>query len=253
MTGNALDIGGSRARLYRFEQGQVQSCQEIWLPPRQEGEDPLSWGGRRVVAIAELVASCQPATLGKTLPTACAGRKDAERNSVILSFYGSPLPDLVLQVADRTGIQLGPLLDDDVCAGWGHLASPRGGLRTGSPDTVLLTAGTGVAECLWVGGSFLPKESYPRLADLDLEAALRAEAWRHAELPLEALARVLQERAKWGDFRRLVLSGRFAADLGARSWPEQLGQAEVLVQPLPEAPALGALALTRRASTGQAF
>jgi hypothetical protein len=220
-------------------------CQtEIWLPDRGPGESVEDWGGRRVDAIAELVGGwtgCLPA--GK-LPTACAGRKDRQRESVVESTYGSPLLSLVPTVQERTGISLGPLLDDDVCAGWGHLASPRGGLKQNSPDTVLLTAGTGLAECLWVKERFLVKGTYPRLAELDLEAPLRAEAWRGQELPLAPLENLLLARGDLGRFQRVVLSGRFAS---AQGWPPVLADGVALVVcALEEAPALGALTLARQ-------
>jgi hypothetical protein len=246
MDGSALDIGGTRARLYTFQKGEVTSRAEIWLPPRNQGESDLQWGQRRVEAITELVAAWSGADRGLRLPTACAGRKDPERGSVVLSFYGSPLPELVTTVESRTGVDLGPLLDDDVCAGWGHLASPRGGVQSSSPDTLVLTAGTGLAESLWVNGTFLDKQSYPRLSELGVEERLRAEAWRERELPLSALQDLVKARAGLGSFQRVVLSGRFA---GVSGWPERLSEGISLQAcPLEEAPALGALALARLSS-----
>lgn len=242
MLGSALDIGGTRARIYAFHDGAILQCRELWLPERQTKENDQDWGARRVSAIAELVSQWTGPVPEGRLPTACAGRKDPEQGSVILSFYGSPLPNLVRTVRERTGLDCGPLLDDDVCAGWGHLASPRGGLRPESPDTMLLTAGTGLAECLWVSGTFLVKGSYPRLAELGLEDSLRTQAWRDGELPLEALGKLVEARASLARFERVVLSGRFA---GAHGWPAQIGRAELVVAPLEEAPALGALSLSQ--------
>lgn len=242
LSGSALDIGGTRARLYHVQDGAVLRRSEIWLPEREAGEDDLTWGARRVQAIAGLVAGWNGPALKGAIPTACAGRKDEARTSVVLSFYASPLPDLVPYVKANTGIDLGPLYDDDVCAGWGHLVA--GHLGPDSPATVVLTAGTGVAESLWVGGSFLQKGSYPRLSDLGLEDLLRTQAWRDSALPLEALEQAVEARQALAPFSRLILSGRFAQRDG---WPERLGDGRVglLVRPLEEAPALGALALSR--------
>ena len=242
MLASSMDIGGTRARIYAFEEGAVINRSEMRLPERQDGDTPESWGKRRVDAVAELVARWTGPVVNGRLPTACAGRKDDSKESVVLSFYGSPLPSLVATIRARTGIDCGPLLDDDVCAGWGHLASARGGIEVDSPDTVLLTAGTGLAESLWVRGEFLTKGTYPRLSDLGLEDSLRAEGWRGGELPLAPLEQLIQARASLGDFTRVVLSGRFA---GVNGWPPNLGSVELVVAPLEEAPALGALALCR--------
>lgn len=243
VTGNALDIGGSRARLYLFEGGLVARQAEIWLPAREsEGESYLAWGERRVQAIANFIADQRQHENLSVLPTSCAGRKDEEKRSVTLSFYGSPLPDLVGAVQRECDVQIGPLLDDDVCAGWGHLASPRGGIEQHSPDSLLLTAGTGLAECLWVNCEFLPKDTYPRAVEFGLEAPLRAEAWRGGPLPLKALQELIAKRRTIANFQRIVLSGRFAAP--ELTWPEHLDDGtEIAVHPLEEAPALGALAL----------
>lgn len=242
--GSALDIGGTRARIYAFKKGQVVESSEIRLPARLPQEEDAAWGERRVLAIAEMVSHwAGPLSRGR-LPTACAGRKDEARESVILSFYGSPLPGLVRTVRKHTGVDCGPLFDDDVCAGWGHLASPRGGLQADSPNSMLLTAGTGLAECLWVEGDFLLKGTYPRLAELGVEDFLRAEGWRNGDLPLEPLRELLQARSGLAQFERLVLSGRFA---GVEGWPARLESVEVVVAPLEEAPALGALTLSQRA------
>lgn len=241
MDGSALDIGGTRARLYLFCSGQVKAKSEICLPERRVGEAEQSWGARRVDAIADLVRGWPGGAQEWKLPTACAGRKDEARESVVLSYYGSPLPALVPTVKARTGVDLGPLLDDDVCSGWGHLVSPGGGLEQTSPDTILLTAGTGLAECLWVNGAFLAKQTYPRLAQLGVEDRLRAESWRGRELPVEALEDLLKARSTLGCFRRVVLSGRFA---GVSGWPDELaGGVALAVCALEEAPAAGALAL----------
>ncbi len=215
---------------------------EIWLPSREPEEADLIWGARRVEAICQLIKEHFDDSHSQRLPTSCAGRKDEEKRSVVLSFYGSPLPDLVGAVEGACGVQIGELLDDDVCAGWGHLTSPNGGLTSDSPDTVLLTAGTGLAECLWVNGGFLPKASYPRAAEFDLEAPLRAEAWRDGPIPLQALQELLERRRTLAPFERLVLSGRFATS--GLEWPEQLADGTpIVVCPLEEAPALGALTL----------
>ena len=238
-----MDIGGTRARIYAFDDGTVVDRSEMLLPQRRSGETLEGWGVRRVTAIAELVVGWTGPVVGARLPTACAGRKDEARSSVVLSFYGSPLPSLVQTIRSQTGLDCGPLFDDDVCAGWGHLASPSGGLEPTSPDTILLTAGTGLAESLWVDGEFLVKGSYPGLAELNLEDSLRADGWRGGDLPLLALEQLLHARASLGRFSRLVLSGRFA---GVDGWSPSLGGAELLVAPLEEAPALGALVLSRQ-------
>jgi hypothetical protein len=240
---SALDIGGTRARIYSFDQGLVQTKSEIELPLRQPEEALEAWGARRVLAIAALIGAWTGPLPDSKLPAACAGRKDSKRESVVESYYASPLPDLVPIVFQETGIFLGPLLDDDVCAGWGHLISPHGGLSLDSPDTVLLTAGTGLAECLWVGGRFLVKGTYPRLADLGLEAPLRAEAWRDKAPPLDALKNLWKARSPLGDFRRIVLSGRFAT--ASLTWPARIADGvELVVSRLEEAPALGAMELS---------
>jgi hypothetical protein len=239
---SALDIGGTRARLYAIEQWQVKQKDEISLPQRLEKESLEDWGQRRVHAIADLISRWSGPLPGGLLPTACAGRKDQACESVVLSFYGSPLPDLVGKVREQTGVSLGRLLDDDVCAGWGHLVSPEGGLCQDSPDTILLTAGTGLAECLWVGSEFVEKGTFPRLAELGVEDSLRAEGWRDTGLPVEGLERLLLARSPLGSFQRMVLSGRFA---GVSGWPGRLASGvELIVCPLEEAPALGALALS---------
>ena len=243
MTGQALDIGGSRARLYLFEDATVVRRSEIWLPARVEQEGELDWGRRRVEAIADFVGqNFEPSQ--PMLPTSCAGRKDEKRGSVTLSFYGSPLPDLVAAVGKTCEVDLGVLYDDDVCAGWGHLVSPWGGLTRQAPPTVLLTAGTGLAECLWVGGEFIPKGSYAKAAEYGLEEPLRAAAWKDGELPLEALQRLLAHRREIAPFKRLVLSGRFAEP--GRNWPEELlDGTDLRICSLEEAPALGALSLSQ--------
>ena len=239
MNGSALDIGGSRARLYDFEGGVVISSAELWLPQRLEEEPDLEWGRRRVAAIAHFVGQHRE---GGTLPTSCAGRKDEVRRSVTLSFYGSPLPGLVDTVEAVCGVRLGELYDDDVCAGWGHLASPRGALSQDSPNSLLLTAGTGLAECLWADGAFVPKGSYPRAAEFGLEEPLRAEAWRGGALPLAALQQLLERRRETVPIASLLLSGRFAAP--ELDWPNCLRDGTPLTAvDLEEAPALGALAL----------
>lgn len=245
MRGTALDIGGTRARLVRFQESVLDRQMELWLPGRAGAESPLDWGRRRVAAIARWLATWEFTDQDERVATACAGRKDPERKSVVESTYASPLPDLVETVREHTGREIGPLFDDDVCAGWGHLYSSRGGLETDSVPTVLLTAGTGLAECLWVDGAFLTKGSYPRVAELGLEDALRAESWRSGELPVDALSRLLEARQALAPFRRLVLSGRFAEPNFLHRWPKEIGQEISLeVCPLGEAPALGALALS---------
>lgn len=240
--GAALDIGGSRVRLYRFFAGQPQKLQEAWLPERLPQEELLSWGQRRVQAITGFVG--QHVAGEDALPTACAGLKDATRGSVVKSTFACPLPCLVDTVRELCAVNLGPLYDDDVCAGWGHLASPRGGLGADQPPTILLTAGTGVAEVLFADGQILAKGSYPRFAELGLEEALRASSWRDRELPLKALEQLVRVRASIAPFKRLVLSGRFADSAVFDTWPSALGQEITLeVCALDEAPALGALAL----------
>lgn len=236
--GSALDLGGTRARLYHVAGGVVLEREEIALPGRREGEGEDAWGRRRVDAIAELVRGWKAPCPGGRIPTACAGRKDAHRESVVLSFYASPLPDLVPLVKARTGLNLGPLYDDDVCAGWGHRV--HGHI---DENTLILTAGTGVAESLWVEGRFLDKGSYPRLSELGLEDQLRAAAWKDGELPLEALEQVVAARCGLARLTQVILSGRFAQRGG---WPERLAQSglPLRVLPLDEAPALGALALS---------
>lgn len=244
MRGTALDIGGTRARLLRFEASVVTGQSELWLPKRDEGESVLQWGHRRVEAIVELLSGWQFLDPDEQVATSCAGRKDAERESVTESNYASPLPNLVKLVRKSTGREIGPLFDDDVCAGWGHLQSPIGGLNPTSGPTILLTAGTGLAESLWVDGKFLAKGTYPRVYELGLEEALRTDAWRAAALPLEALRDLVKARAALAPFQRIVLSGRFAAPDLLQVWPKELMPGvDLEVYPLEEGPALGALVL----------
>ncbi len=242
---SAMDIGGTRVRIYEFQGAEVLKFAEIDLPLAEPNEDAQAWGRRRVDALCALVCGWTGECPGGRLPTACAGLKDPEQTEVLESFYGSPLPKLVDRVREQCGLEIGPLYDDDVAAARGQLDHPLGGLDRESPDTILLTAGTGVAEALWVRGQFLPKTGYPRLSALGLESELRAQAWRDTELPLRALGAVLLVRREIGDFRRLVLSGRFAS--ASRPWPERLAWVEVAVVSLPEAPAYGALHLARGA------
>ncbi len=244
MRGTALDIGGTRARLMRFEDSEVVVQMELWLPQRDGTEPTSRWGHRRVEAIAEWLSGWAFLDQDEQVATACAGRKDSRRGSVVESTYASPLPDLVKTVRERTGREIGPLFDDDVCAGWGHLQSPKGGVAPKSTPTILLTAGTGLAESLWVDGTFLTKGTYPRVNELGLEEALRAEAWRAGQLPLEALREVVKARQVLAPFQRMVLSGRFAAPELHKAWPTELDSGIALeVCPLEEGPALGALVL----------
>lgn len=230
-TGLALDIGGSWARLYRFEKGVVRSVERLAL----SGD-----GASRVKAVATLVGSVPG--VGAALPTACAGIKDEKRTEVVTSHFSTPLPQLCAKVLELTGVCLSPLLDDDVCAGWGHLCSPVGGLTQSSPNTLLLTGGTGVAENLWVQGTFLRKGSYPNCFELGLEGSLRAEAWRASGTAVDALRSLLEQRRCY-DIERVVLSGRLAElpQLDSSELSQALGCVTELVS-LPEAPALGALA-----------
>lgn len=232
--GRALDIGGTWARLYRFTDGRVAEVERV----RLEGD-----GNHRVAQISELVAGLGPGGL----PTACAGRKNSQRSEVLESNFSEPLVGLCAQVASATGVRLGPLYDDDTCAGWGHLCSPGGGLKASSPNTLVLTAGTGVAENLWVDGRFLEKGTYPSVSQLGLETALRAEAWRAFEVAASGLMELLEARAALATLKRVVLSGRLAelSPIQVR----RLGLAlrcPVEVSSLPEAPALGALVLASR-------
>lgn len=233
--GFALDIGGSWARWYHFQESVVvESDRE-----RLEGS-----GSERIEAICRLLLRWEYPEC--YLPTACAGRKDGKRVEVTASHFAQPLPGLCAEVNEGAGVWLGPLWDDDVCAGWGHLASPRGGLREESPNTLLLTGGTGLAECLWVEGKFLLKGTYPGPAELGLESCLRAEAWRRPRTAEVALRQLLEARQEF-NLERVLLSGKLAEipELDLARVREQL-KIEVERVPLEEAPGLGALYLTQR-------
>lgn len=247
MNGVALDIGGSRVRCYRFQDGLVASLKQAWLPDAMPGEDLRLWSKRRVAAIVDFISGLELPS--HTIPTACAGRKNAALDSVVESFYGSPLPELGPSVFRACGVRIEPLLDDDVCACWGHLASPNGGLSADSANSIVLTSGTGVAEGLWIDGKLRSKGSYPRLSELGLESGLRASAWRDGPLPVDSLKQLLVARSELALFKRMVLSGRFVELKEGKRWPAKLqvsSELEVLLEvvPLEEAPALGALALS---------
>ncbi len=233
MDGFALDIGGSWARWYHFQESVVvESDRE-----RLEGS-----GSERIEAICRLLLRHEHQS--RQVATACAGRKDKFALEIVASNFGEPMPNLCEVVAQTTGVSLGRLWDDDVSAGWGHLVSPFGGLNDSSPDTLLLTGGTGVAECLWVKGKFLPKGSYPSAAELGLESHLRAEGWRQPEQALAALQKLLKARWEFG-IERLVVSGKLAEipelDFVRLSRTLDLDVERVRLE---EAPALGALHLS---------
>lgn len=239
-----MDIGGTRARIYEMYEGRRKERLEIDLPIIDRGLSEEQNSSRRVLAISRLVRYFTSAKKVDRVATACAGRKDAERGSVTLIHYAVPLPGLVETVKSETGTDIGPLFDDDVAAAWGHLVSPKSPLQNESPNTLLLTAGTGLAEAHWVDGDFVDKMEYPRAAEYGLESRLRGEGWRESGNPCGALTELVELRRGLYPFQQLILSGRFI-HMDRRCLPElrETLKMDVHLVELPEAPALGALHL----------
>ena len=145
---------------------------------------------------------------------------------------------------------IGPLYDDDVAAAWGHLVSPLSPLGEKPVNTILLTAGTGLAEAHWVDGQFVCKKSYPRASEYGLEEKLRGEGWRSNGNPCQALCELVRIRRELYPLDLMILSGRFV-HMDRDCLPylrEKLGM-DVQVVELPEAPALGALQMLQASAS----
>lgn len=237
-----MDIGGTRARIYEFFDGTLASQLEIDLPRIDSSLSEQENGSRRVRAISRLVSYFAADRPISQIATACAGRKDVSRKEVTLLNFAVPLPDLADVVQTETGKTIGPLFDDDVAAAWGHYVSPQSPLGVNGLNTILLTAGTGLAEAHWVEGQFIDKTTYPRASELGLEVKLRAEGWRESGDPTESLVELVETRRQSYPLEQLILSGRFThMDSGCLpKLAEKLGMEIHLIE-LPEAPALGAV------------
>lgn len=241
-----MDIGGTRARIYEFLEGNRLDQLEIELPLIDSTLTEVENGARRVKAISRLVSYFGSKREVERVATACAGKKDEKRTGVTLLHFAVPLPDLTTTVQAQTGTDIGPLYDDDVAAAWGHIASSKSPLNTESGNTILLTTGTGLAEAHWVNGEFVDKNTYPRASEYGLEEKLRAEGWRYTGDPNEALCELVALRRELYPFEQMILSGRFVhmnRDC-VSTLEERLGMRVHLVD-LPEAPALGALQMSQ--------
>lgn len=239
-----MDIGGTRARIYEFLEGTLAGQLEIDLPRIDSSLSVEENSDRRVRAISRLVNYFASDRQVSRIATACAGRKDADRRGVTLLNFAVPLPNLADEVLKETGKSIGPLYDDDVAAAWGHYVSPASPLGSNGLNTILLTAGTGLAEAHFIDGEFIDKNTYPRANDLGYEVLLRAEGWRESGNPCQALIELVELRRKLYPLEQLILSGRFL-HMDRTCLPllkERLGLEVHLVE-LPEAPALGALHL----------
>jgi len=244
LSGVCMDIGGTRARIYEFQGGRRAAQLEIELPLIDRAVSEQENGKRRIEAISRLVKYFAGGRKVPRVATACAGLKDPERTSVTLLHFGVPLPDLAQSVERATGATIGPLYDDDVAAAWGHLVSPDSPLKEDSPNTILLTAGTGLAEAHWVDGRFVDKKNYPRASELGLEQFLRADGWKEDGNPSQAIGELVAARRQLYPLRQLILSGRFVhMDRHCLPLLEEALKMKVYLVELPEAPALGALHL----------
>jgi hypothetical protein len=244
LSGICMDIGGTRARIYEFEGGARKSQLEIELPAVDQKLSTEENSHRRVRAISRLVGYFGSERQVESIATACAGRKDPERTSVTVVNFAVPLPNLTRIVKEETGTSIGPLFDDDVAAAWGHLVSPMSPLGDKGLNAILLTAGTGLAEALWIDGEFVDKASYARAYEFGLEEKLRGEGWRKSGNPCQAICELVNLRRQRYPLKQLILSGRFIhMDRDCLPFLRQELDMEVHLVDLPEAPALGALQL----------
>lgn len=244
-----MDIGGTKARIYEFAGGCRLDQLEIDLPRIDSGLSTEENGRRRVKAISRLVTYFAADRSVQRVATACAGLKDPERTSVTLLNFAVPLPDLTACVKKETGTEIGPLFDDDVAAAWGHFVSDKSPLGTEPLNTILLTAGTGLAEAHWIDGRFVDKRTYPRASEYGLESKLRAEGWRHDGNPFQALVDLVEKRRELYPLEQMILSGRFIhMDRSCLARLSDSLQMKVSLVELPEAPALGALHLLQASS-----
>lgn len=237
-----MDIGGTRARIYEFENGARRDQLEIDLPVIDSKLTVLENSHKRVKAISRLVSYFTSKREVSRIATACAGLKDDDRTSVTVLNFAVPLPDLTKAVEEATGTTIGPLFDDDVAAAWGHLVSPRSPLGDKPQNTILLTAGTGLAEAHWIDGQFVDKKSYPRASEFGLEKRLRGEGWKNTGNPCDALCELVEIRRKEYPLDLLILGGRFVhMDRDGLPYLREKLRMDVQLVELPEAPALGAL------------
>lgn len=242
LSGYCMDIGGTRARIYEFEDGRRRDQLEIELPVVDTKLSTGENSKKRVEAISRLVSYFTSKRKVSRIATACAGLKDANRTSVTLLNFAVPLPELTTSVEAETGTRIGPLFDDDVAAAWGHLVSTESPLGEKPVNTILLTAGTGLAEAHWINGEFVDKKSYPRASHYGLEAKLRGEGWRSTGNPCEALCELVRLRRELYPLELLILSGRFVhMDRDCLPYLREKLSMDVQLVELPEAPALGAL------------
>ena len=240
-----MDIGGTRARIYEFEGGLKREQLEIELPLVDEALTESENSERRVKAISRLVSYFSSERQLSKVATACAGLKNESKTGVTLLHFGVPLPNLASEVKVQTGADIGPLYDDDIAAAWGHLASSVSPLGNDGFNTILLTAGTGLAEAHWVNGGFVDKASYPRASTYGLETKLRGEGWRTTGDPSEALCELVEKRRELYKLDSLILSGRFVhMNRDCIGKLKDILKIEVHLVDLPEAPAIGALKLS---------
>ena len=245
-----MDIGGTKARIYEFQEGKRFAQLEIDLPTVDSRITELENGKRRIDAISRLVKYFARKRNVPRVATACAGLKDPERTSVTLLHFAVPLPNLTQSVEAATGTCIGPLYDDDVAAAWGHIVSSESPLGTNDLNTLILTAGTGLAEAHWIEGAFRDKASYPRASELGLEQRLRAAAWKDDGNPFDAICDIVRARRELYPIEQLILSGRFVhMDRVCLPRLEEALKLKVHVVDLPEAPALGALQLLQASAS----
>jgi hypothetical protein len=250
LSGVCMDIGGTKARIYEFQEGERFAQLEIELPAVDTRVSEEENGKRRVEAISRLVKYFASKRKVPRVATACAGLKDSDRTSVTLLHFAVPLPNLTQSVEAATGTSIGPLYDDDVAAAWGHIVSPKSPLATNQLNTLILTAGTGLAEAHWIDGEFVDKKTYPRASELGLEQLLRAAAWKDDGNPFEALCEIVAARRELYPIEQLILAGRFVhIDRNCLPRLEEALQLKAHLVDLPEAPALGALHLLQASTS----
>jgi hypothetical protein len=250
LSGVCMDIGGTKARIYEFHEGKRFAQLEIELPSVDARITVEENGKRRVDAISRLVKYFGSKRNLPRVATACAGLKDADRTSVTLLHFAVPLPNLTQSVEAATGTCIGPLYDDDVAAAWGHIVSPKSPLGSNELNTLILTAGTGLAEAHWINGEFMDKKSYTRASELGLEQRLRAAAWKDDGNPFEALCELVEARRELYPIEQLILSGRFVhMDRNCLPRLQDALNLKVHLVDLPEAPALGALQLLQASAS----
>lgn len=246
-----VDLGASRVRAYRvlcgpeglwaeeraeaaFEDDFVPVPLPAQLQAAPVGEEEERAGLGRVEVIAstvEAVSGGRPCRLAVAAP----GLKTADRRGLRVLRYGPRIPRLADLLEARLALEVGALGDDGHLAGWGE-EKGRGGQFRDCRNAYLLGAGTGLAQALKREGRVLDPEEVPRLS-LDDEDALRAD--RLLTHPGEAARRIAALARTHQPLDRLVLSQRFSGEI------LQLLELDcpVVLSALPEAPALGAVAV----------